>query len=83
LEENGVKMGRRTPVNVQVKINHPDQTMRMIKRFAKKVKKSGILDEVRAKEYYEKPSARRRREKKKRERVLKKLQQERDNKYKQ
>lgn len=76
-------MGRRTPVNVQVKINHPDQTMRMIKRFTKKVKKSGILDEVRAKEYYEKPSARRRREKKKRERVLKKLQQERDNKYKQ
>ncbi len=71
-------MGRRTPVNVTVRINHPDQTMRMIKKFIRKVKKSGILDEVRAKEYYEKPSDKKRRERKKRKRVLDKLQRERD-----
>tara|TARA_B100000925_G_C21870853_1_gene414209 strand:- start:312 stop:566 length:255 start_codon:yes stop_codon:yes gene_type:complete len=84
LEKNGVnKMGRRTPVHVTVKISDRDQTMRMIKRFGKKVKKSGVLEEVRERRYYEKPSTKRRREKKKRERILKKLQKERDLKNKQ
>jgi small subunit ribosomal protein S21 len=75
-------MGRRTPVNIEVIIRHPDQTARMIKKFTKKVKKSGLFDELKSKEYYEKPSDKKRREKKKRKRVLKKLQQEKDAKNK-
>ena len=49
---------------------HPDRT---IKRFLKKVKKSSILEELRERRFYEKPSAKRRKKKKRREKVLRKL----------
>tara|TARA_R110002072_G_scaffold48518_7_gene132734 strand:+ start:1676 stop:1939 length:264 start_codon:yes stop_codon:yes gene_type:complete len=44
-----------------------------IRKFLRKVKKSGIINKVRNNSYYEKPSTKRRRKKKKREKVLKKL----------
>jgi small subunit ribosomal protein S21 len=51
-----------------------DQT-RLIKRFIKKFKKSGILDEVKNRRFYEKPSVKRRRKKIQRKRILIKEQQ--------
>ena len=54
------------------KNEHPD---RLIKRFIRKVKKSGILEELRDRRFYEKPSVKRRKARQQRERVLKKLAQ--------
>ena len=51
-----------------------DQT-RLIKRFMKKFKKSGIMDELRDRRYYQKESDKRRRKKIQRKRILKKEQQ--------
>ena len=51
-----------------------DQT-RLIKRFMKKFKKSGIMDELRDRRYYQKESVKRRRKKIQRKRILKKEQQ--------
>ena len=44
-----------------------------IRKFLRKVKKSGIINKVKNSSYYEKPSIKRRRKAKKREKVLKKL----------
>ena len=46
---------------------------RMIKRFSKKVKKEKIIEKVRDRRHYEKPSVKRRKKAKKRKRVLEKL----------
>ena len=54
----------------------------MIKRFIKKVKKEGVLDEWREKYmFFEKPTDKRRRKNKERKRVLKRLQREYNAKY--
>tara|TARA_R100000005_G_C4900361_1_gene142829 strand:- start:196 stop:417 length:222 start_codon:yes stop_codon:yes gene_type:complete len=57
------------------KNEHPDK---LIKRFMRKFKKTGILDELRDRRFYEKPSVKRRRKRKQRERVLKKLAEKSD-----
>ena len=49
--------------------------IRLIKRFMKKFKKSGIMDELRDRRYYQKESDKRRRKKIQRKRILKKEQQ--------
>ena len=54
-------MGRRTPVNVEVVVYNQDIVEKLIKKFTKKVKKCGILDEVRDRRYYEKPSVKKKR----------------------
>jgi len=51
---------------------------RDIKKFLRKVKKNGILDEVRKRSYYEKPSVKRKRKARKREKVLRKLEATRE-----
>ena len=43
-------------VNVSIKPLRKDSPERMIRRFTRKVKKLGILDEVRKRRYYKKPS---------------------------
>lgn len=63
-------MGRRTPVHVEVKVNDQEQIERMIKKFTRKVKKCGILDEVRERRYYTKPSVKRRKKKLERQRLI-------------
>ena len=63
-------MGRRTPVHVEVKVNDQEQIERMIKKFTRKVKKCGILDEVRERRYYTKPSVKRRKRKLERRRLI-------------
>jgi len=64
------------PKNLEVTLQQcrGDQT-RLIKRFMKKFKKSGIMDELRDRRYYQKESVKRRRKKIQRKRILKKEQQ--------
>ena len=52
-------MGKRTPVNVEVTSREGPQEV-MIKKFKKKVKKSGILELVRERRHYVKKSVKRR-----------------------
>jgi len=50
----------------------------LIKRFLRKVKKTGILKEVWDRKYYEKPSAKKNTKKRQRKRILEKLKKERE-----
>ena len=63
-------MGRSTPVHVEVRVHDQEQVERAIKKFTRKVKKSGVLDEVRNRRYYTKPSAKRRAKKLERQRLI-------------
>ena len=65
-------------VNVEVRLEETrgDQ-IRLIRKFNKKVKKSGILEEYRERRFYEKPSAKRRRLKKRKMENARKAEQER------
>ena len=65
-------------VNVVITPRKNESPERMIRRFTKKVKKEGILEEVRERAYYVKPSEKRRKKRLERKRVMRKLQQERD-----
>lgn len=59
------------PVNVEV-IAHTrylDENERLIRKFMKKTKKGGILDEVKNRRFYEKPSVIKRRKKLKKKRL--------------
>ena len=51
------------PCNLEVVVNNPEDIERMIKKFNRKVKKMGILEEVRERRYYTKPSTKRRQKK--------------------
>ena len=68
-------------VNVEVRLEETrgDQ-IRLIRKFNKKVKKSGILEEYRERRFYEKPSAKRRRLKKRKMENARKAEQERNRK---
>ena len=65
-------MGKRTPVHAEVYIRDQQQFERMLKKFTKKVKKCGILDEVKERRYYTKPSVKRRNKKLEKKRLIKK-----------
>jgi len=65
---------RPSHVTITPKNNEPID--RTIKRFIRKVKKSGIAEEFRERQYYEKPSMKKRKEKLRREATIKKLQEE-------
>jgi len=67
-------------INIEVFPKGREDPKRMIKRFIKKCKKDGFLREVVERQRFKKPSEVRRINKKKRERVLKKLQEEYENK---
>ena len=45
--------------NIQVTPNRRETQDRMVKRFIKKCKKKGIVEEVKERRYYKKPSERR------------------------
>lgn len=49
-------MGRRTPVNVEVVIYDQSQLARMIKKFTRKCKKSGLFEELKERRYFKKKS---------------------------
>ena len=61
------------PAHVETKVRRDENIERAIKRFSKKVKKEKILEDVRDRMYYEKPSVIKRRDKKRRKAVLDKL----------
>ena len=66
-------MSKRHPINVEVWVKKGDSPERAIKRFSRKVKKERVLDKVREKMYYEKPSDKKRRMAKRRKATLDKL----------
>ena len=61
------------PINVEVRSKKNEPIDKLIRRFSKKVKKELIIEEVRERRYYEKPSEVRAKLKKKKKLVLDKL----------
>ena len=59
--------------NVIIKPRRNDTPERMIRRFTRKVKKIRLLEEVRERRYYEKPSVAKRRKAAQRKRALERL----------
>jgi|10_taG_2_1085330.scaffolds.fasta_scaffold44859_2 small subunit ribosomal protein S21 len=62
--------------NVEVRARRNEPAEALIKRFNRKVKNEGIVQEVLNRKYYTKPSVKRRMEKVRRKRVLDKLKKE-------
>jgi len=62
------------PVNVEVTRRENESVERMLKRFMKKVKKEGIMEELRERAYYKKPSEKRRRKRERRKKVAQDIQ---------
>ena len=67
------------PVYAEVSPRHNEPIERLIRRFTKKVKKSGILQEVRNRRYYRKPSDIKQEEKKKRLQTIRKINKKHSN----
>jgi ribosomal protein S21 len=57
------------PVNVEVTLRPGEHPERMIKRFIRKVKKSGVMEEIRERKFHEKKSDKNRRIKQARKRA--------------
>tara|TARA_B100000427_G_C15450404_1_gene569318 strand:- start:557 stop:811 length:255 start_codon:yes stop_codon:yes gene_type:complete len=60
-------------INAAIYPRRNDTPERMIRRFTKKVKKLGIIDEIKKRRYYEKPSIAKRRKAAERKRMLERL----------
>jgi len=67
------------PDYVEVKAKYNEPTERLIHRIIKSVKKSGIMQEIRDRRYYKKPSDVRREEEKKRQQTIKKINKKHSN----
>ena len=65
-------------INVEVRARKNEPIEKLIKRFAKKVKKEFIFEDVRERMYYEKPSEKRIRMKKRRNATLDKLKRKKE-----
>ena len=66
------------PINVSVEPRKNESIERALKRFSRKVKKEKILETVRDRMYYVKPSEAKRKQNKRRKAILDKLKRERD-----
>ena len=66
------------PTHIEITPRRNEQPERMIRRFTKKVKKEGVLEQVRERKYYVKPSEVRRKKRRERKAVMKKLQAQRE-----
>ena len=66
------------PINIEITPRRNEQPERMIRRFTKKVKKEELLEEVRERRYYVKPSEVRRKKKRERDALMRKLQAQRE-----
>ena len=66
------------PVHVEVTPRKNESQERMIKRFIKKVKKEGIIDEFRDRRYYKKPTVAKAEEKRNRKRLIEKINKKRE-----
>jgi|TARA_R110000796_G_scaffold175738_1_gene292718 small subunit ribosomal protein S21 len=65
-------------INVEIVPRNNESVERLLKRFTRKLKKEGIIQEVRDRRYYEKPSAKKAKVAKQRKKILDKLKRERD-----
>ena len=74
-------MGRRTPVHVEVVIHDQSQVERMIKKFTRKCKKSGLFDELRERRYYTKKSVKLKEKRERKKRLSKKATQDYKDKF--
>ena len=59
--------------HVKVEARRGEPTERLINRFSRKVKKSGLIEELRNRRFYVKPSVTRRLKKLRRKRITRKL----------
>ena len=66
---------KKSPVHVEV-INYNYDNLGTIRKFMKKVKNSGLMQELRERRFYEKPSEKNRKRKLRKIKVLKKLREE-------
>lgn len=64
--------------NCTVKIRKNEDSETLIKRFSRKVKKSGIIEEILERKYHKKRSDRKREERRHREMVIRKLHEKRE-----
>ena len=62
-------MSKSVNVEVEARTRHMEENERLIKKFSRKVKKSGILELLKERRYHEKPSLKRRRKKLRKKRV--------------
>ena len=63
------------PAHVSVTPRKNEHPERLIKRFIRKVKKERVIEQVRERRFYEKPSVKRRKNRIQRQRTLQKLAQ--------
>ncbi len=74
-------MGRRTPIHAEVYVHDQNLVEKMIKKFSRKVKKCGILDEVKSRRYFVKKSIKKRLKKKNKKRLSQQSNEKHKNKY--
>tara|TARA_Y100000310_G_scaffold315516_1_gene366153 strand:+ start:949 stop:1170 length:222 start_codon:yes stop_codon:yes gene_type:complete len=67
-------------VNVEVKRRENESIERMLKRFTKKVKKEGIMEELRERSYYKKPSELKRKKRERRKKIAQDIQRKNEEK---
>ena len=68
-------MSKKHPINIEITPKPNEPIERTLKRFSRKVKKEGIMDQLRERARFEKPSDKKRRLAKKRKAVLRRLKQ--------
>ena len=75
-------MGKPIHVEVEARTRYTDENERLIKKFCRKVKKNGVLDLVKKRRYYEKPSVKRKRKREKKLRLAKEATKKYNDKFK-
>ena len=74
-------MGKRTPVNVEVVSRDQSQVERMIKKFTRKCKKSGLFDELKERRFFKKKSIKRKEKRDRKRRLSQKSTQDYKDKF--
>lgn len=75
-------MGRRTPVHVEIVIHDQSQVERMIKKFTRKCKKSGLFEELKQRRYFTKKSTKMKEKRERKKRLSRKATQDYKDKFK-
>ena len=74
-------MGKRTPVHVEIVIHDQSQVEKMIKKFTRKCKKSGLFDELKERKYFTKKSVKLKEKRDRKKRLSKKATQDYKDKF--
>ena len=75
-------MGKRTPVNVEIIIRDQSQVERMIKKFTRKCKKSGLFEELKKRRYFTKKSVKLKEKRERKRKLSQKSTQDYKDKFK-